>query len=341
MIKSFRPRWIPMLAVIAAISLIGPTREGISANLSLSAWITYWDSARGREEAQRLKDRFKDLSYFAAYFDDKGELVFPDALTKDKVKRKRAYLTIVNDVVPREGNARLKDTEFLTSMLATRSGRQRHAEKILNLVEKKGFTGVEVDYENIWKKGDARLQEAFLSFLTILEEEAKARHIKVRAILEPSVPFSDTFPQGIEYVVMAYNLYGTHSGPGPKANLAFIRKTCQKMDVLKGDTALAFSVGGAVWKDGKEGRFITEQEAMALSKNHGVTPNRDAASGALSFTYEEAGHTMTVWYADAETLNAWIREAMKAGYPHIFLWALGGNEDLSSLTRGRVEELKE
>ena len=48
----------------------------------------------------------------------------------------------------------------------------------------------------------------------------------------------------------------------------------KKMDALRGEAALAFSMGGAIWKDGKEGRFLSEQAAAALAEQYGKVPQR-------------------------------------------------------------------
>lgn len=90
-------------------------------------------------------------------------------------------------------------------------------------------------------------------------------------------------------------------------------------------------MGGAIWKDGKEGRFLSEQAAAALAEQYGKVPQRDEASAALHFSYEADGHTMTVWYADVTTLEAWSQAALEAGYPHVFLWSLGAAAIFHSL----------
>lgn len=78
MITFHRHRWAFFLVFMVFLSLVGPTREGMSAHLSLSAWIPYWNRAEGEKEAQVLQDRLQDISYFAAYFNDRKELVFPE-----------------------------------------------------------------------------------------------------------------------------------------------------------------------------------------------------------------------------------------------------------------------
>lgn len=125
MITFHRHRWAFFLVFMVFLSLVGPTREGMSAHLSLSAWIPYWNRAEGEKEAQVLQDRLQDISYFAAYFNDRKELVFPERFQKPAISADGAYLTIVNDVVFPDGTSRLKDTEQLASLLATGKSRKK------------------------------------------------------------------------------------------------------------------------------------------------------------------------------------------------------------------------
>ena len=203
------------------------------------------------------------------------------------------------------------------------------------------FSGVEIDYETLWKKGDTRLQEHFLRFLSELETQAARRHLKVRVILEPSAPFGAPFPKNIEYVVMAYNLHGPHNGPGPKADLAFIRRTMKKMDALRGEAALAFQWVAQSGRTEKKAVSFLNRRQRPLAEQYGKVPQRDEASAALHFSYEADGHTMTVWYADVTTLEAWSQAALEAGYPHVFLWSLGGSGNLSQLASRTGEGGKE
>ena len=59
----------------------------------------------------------------------------------------------------------------------------------------------------------------------------QAQALKLRVPLAPGTSFSTThFIAGPEYVVMLYNLYGTHTLlPGPKADRAFVQKILANM----------------------------------------------------------------------------------------------------------------
>jgi len=85
-------------------------------------------------------------------------------------------------------------------------------------------------------------------FINKLYRRAQGCGLKLRVVLEPRALVSTTdFPPGSEYVIMLYNLYGLHSGPGPKANKDFIETTLERMNLLPADKTVAFATGGCMW----------------------------------------------------------------------------------------------
>jgi spore germination protein YaaH len=135
------------------------------------------------------------------------------------------------------------------------------------------------------------------------------------------------FPMGPEYVVMCYNLYGTHSGPGPKADADFLDTTMEKNKRLPGQVTMAFANGGFQWDD--DGQCTALTQVQALKKMEQITGEavRDPKSNALSFTYEEDKRHYTVWFADGNTISYWISLAHDNGYRSFAIWRLGGNSD--------------
>lgn len=306
-----------------------PLQSGSHPEVRMSSWVVTWDADKGWKEYGKTRKEWNDLSYFAAFFDEKGSLHVPENFRKADMGEGHFYLTFVNDVHPSQGKAIEKDTAVLQKALADESSRRQHVKEILALAEEAGVDGIEIDYERIGK--DKALAEKFASFTKTLFLESAAAHKKVRIILEPSMPMDLPYSRGPEYVVMAYNLYGLHSGPGPKADGPFIQKTLQKMKSLPEKRALAFSKGGCLWKDAGlfglqkgKAQFITEEKARELAEIHGQKPERDGASAALHFSYKENGSSYDVWYADQETLAAWITLAAREGIPSVSLWRLGG-----------------
>jgi len=329
------------LLMSAGCSAAKPISGGSHPPVTLSAWAVSWDKS-GLAEYKKTEKLWDSISTFAAGYDEKGNLLLPaDLPAKEDFKGKPFYLTIVNDRIS-EGNLKEKDPSILTEILKTEESRRKEARRIIALAERVGAGGIDIDFERFGK--DEELIGKFCDFTRLLSLEALPAHKKVRIILEPSMPMDAPYSTGAEYVVMMYNLYGTHSGPGPKADGDFIEKTLKKMENLPGKKAAAFSTGGCMWKDAAlgglikgKGKFITQKEAEDLLKAHKVKTERNPESAALHFEYKEKGAHYDVWYADHETLNAWITLAARAGIPSVHIWRLGGNPDLKDISKGKGE----
>lgn len=316
-----------------------PLAGGSHPPVTLSSWVVSWDRDRGIKEYEETAGLWDGISLFAADFDEKGNLHFPKELENLRPKGQMPlYLTIVNDRILSGGKTVEKDREIVAEKLKTEESRYRHVKDIIALAKEKQVDGIEVDYEKIGQ--DRELMNRFCDFIRMLDLEARAAHLKVRIILEPSMPMDLPYSEGPEYVVMMYNLYGTHSGPGPKADRKFIEKTLKKMESLPGRKGAAFSTGGCLWQDshlfgllGGKKKYITENEAIRLAEAHHAAVERDPESAALHFSYKEGGSSYDVWYGDRETMDAWMTLAANRGVSSVSLWRLGGNRDMKDLRK--------
>ncbi|MEA5060721.1 MAG: glycosyl hydrolase family 18 protein [Candidatus Pelethousia sp.] len=309
---------------------IEPWQEG---DCYVSAWAAYWDVDNVVTELKGYT-RLEALCYFEAYFDPKGKVILPreiPALYK-KVKKEfpnagwTSYLTFVNDRYDGPGEFSLKDTELLWTLLGSEASMTAHVEDIVALVKDKGFDGIEIDYEAIRK--DMPLWEKFLAFCEALYARASQEGLVLRVLLEPSTPFDSlTFPAGPTYVMMCYNLYGGHSGAGPKADAAFISELVQKMQALPGRKDFAIATGGFDWC-GDSVQQLTETGAKSLAATFTVSEEwRDEASRCVAFRYaDEKGNSHEVWYADQVTLDFWASLIRTEDGDGISIWRLGGNQ---------------
>jgi spore germination protein YaaH len=329
---------ISILVVLAGCSANheGLAQKNEAVDMSRSAWITYWDLSSGEKELARLGKRVGKLVYFAAYFDEMDRLFAPQQLQDVKnehLRRKyhaESYLCFVNDKKNLSGAVVLKDTDLLKRVLATDDLIDKHVADIIEITQKAQYDGIEIDYERVWK--DEVVGRQFVKFINKIAVKARENNLKLRIVLEPNSPFdSKQFVKGPEYVVMFYNLYGTHSGPGPKANKEFINKLLERIAELPGEKTAAFALGGCIWgSDGKK-QYITEQEAVTYARAYDASPNRDAASQSLYFQYENDNVTYQIWYADAVTLNYWRSLAKAKEITNIALWRLGGNPEIEKI----------
>ncbi len=303
-------------------------------------WLAYWNYAGYEKEMTCLGKDNKAVSVFGVLFDAAQDAPFMTPETEELLKKvmsskkedEKIYLSFINDLRLFDGSYSNKDPELLARLFLQEEDRKQHVQEIVDLALSSKVDGVEIDYENL-KKNEA-LWEPFCLFLTLLKEKCDEQGLLLRVVLGAYDVDKAAFPKGIEYAVMCYNLYGTHSGPGPKADVAFLKETFQRCQNLQGDVSAAFSSGGFIWADGKCEKAVTEKEAVELYASLGEGASsliRDSASGALSFTYEKDGVVREVWYADGETLSLWKDTARECGITKFSLWKAGGNVERSLL----------
>ena len=318
-----------------------PLTTGSHAPVELSAWIASWDAEKGMKEYGDIKKELAAVSCFMAYYDKDDKLFVPEetkkiaAFVQEKGQKQR-YLSITNDWKNEQGKVFSKDKELLKRLLADDEHKEQAVREMIRAAKELQCTGIELDYEAFFKDRD--LLQQYLSFTYKLSSACLKEKLSLRIVLEPGMPMDAGLCKGPEYVVMFYNLHGRHSGPGPKADGEFIAKTIKKMESIPGKKTAAFATGGCLWEDygllglskGKI-RFLDEDEAEEIARRHNITPERDAASYAKHFTYEDAGHSYELWYADKETLKAWIKAAADGGIERVSLWRLGGNCQLKDL----------
>ncbi|MBQ8313290.1 MAG: hypothetical protein IJX84_08825 [Clostridia bacterium] len=288
---------------------------------SLGAWLPYWDASAAIQEGQAL-DLDRAIA-FAATFDKDGrpflteeaEDLLWDMQVAFAGTDTQVYLSVVNDT-PSEA----KSAALLRRLLHSDKAMEQHMDDLIMLVDATRIEALEIDYENLGD--DAALWQRFTLFIERLHAQLTQDGISLRVVLPWDAPRYATLPQGPEYTVMCYNLYGTHSGPGPKADIAFLDKIAALYADAPRPLRMAFATGGFDWSaSGVES--LTQQEAERRLALLSVTPTRDAASGALTASYTMNGASHTLWYADGETLRLWLEHT--PGFDGADLFRLGGN----------------
>jgi spore germination protein len=339
----------PFVSEVAAETPNATTGEPTptsAASFSLSVWVSYLDWENGLNDLNAITEVPDSVNVFAASFQEPNTLTFPETKPEMLTNLQQissaypempVYLTIVNDVQDTNGDWNLKDSALVERLMASEESRSEHIGKIIDMVQKNGFSGVEIDYEKI----NDETWSNFALFCTQLYNDLSQMNIPLRVILEPGSPIEQgVLPAGPEYVMMAYNLYGEGTQPGPKADNQFISELAARMSVLPGEKCIAFATGGYEWDANGKAVQITEAKAFELSQQSSDL-ERDAGSGALHFTYQAEDGVHTVWYADGETLAGWFNLSRSLGYGKIALWRLGGCQPETLQMLGELKGLSQ
>jgi spore germination protein YaaH len=315
------------------IAFIPAMAEGVSGSGApgLFAWVAYWDLRETRSELERFVSSGGTLSFFAAYYDEYNMLFIPAEITaaysgvKTAWPDKPAYITVVNDVLYSDGSTSEKSKELVEELLRTTDTMRWQAAVIASMAQEYGYAGVDMDYENLY--GSAKLWDKYAKFLGILQKELESRGLGLRVILEPRALDKAKWPKNLTYSVMLYNLYGNHSGPGPKASDEFIRTTLAKAKKYLGKNVnAALATGGYVWIEGMGVESVTEKEALARLRDTYVVPRRDPNSMAL---FARLSGWEGMWFADGVTLQHWAEISREEGVDSFSIWRLGGNDPAS------------
>lgn len=345
-----RVLWLADLFRVAAVVILlfsglmltmpQPAQAGQRPADSLSAWVVEWDVARGWEEARSIGDSLYSVVAFAAYFDADDTMFlnrrFQEWLDNDVFPSKfksKIFLSVVNDIVYEDKPNVLKDPDLVSRLMETPESRALHRRALVELVRKGGFAGLEIDYEKVKKKDWSR----FIEFCGQLYQDLAQHKLGLRVVLEPKKEYlSQPLPPGPQYSIMAYNLHGGHSKPGPKANPSFISRIASYCRSGKIDPKprLALSTGGFSWNSDGTVTSVTEEQAREMAVEAGAVLRRHPYSRYLAFTYvdavadengEEQDITREVWFADADTFAHLIDAGRKVGFTKFDIWRLGGN----------------
>ncbi len=299
---------------------------------SINTWTVYWDNEDVLQDILQLGSKVTSLSYFAAYFDANENPFIPDNIVSAHSSVElaysdpnyKSYLTFVNDVLKAEGGSSLKDTKLLYSLLSSPGTRQNHINQIIEMTINGGYDGVEIDYEGM--KKDKDLWILFIKFIDELYIAASDRGLLVRVLLEPNaLTYELDFPNGPEYVMMCYNLYGYGTKPGPKANKDFLTSMVKKMSIIPGEKGFAVANGGFDFDESGKVKQISTKDAIKLQESNQASSYRDKESGCMVFTYkDDLGSTHEVWYADNVTIDYWFTILEELGEENLYLWRLSG-----------------
>ena len=318
--------------------------EKLDNDKKVDVWLAYWDTLDFEEEIDYWSERISNIVYFAAYFNENNELFVPDDIndTKEIVDELYGsegwgnYISFVNDKVYSDGKSSLKDTELLYELFKSNESIDNHVNEIINTAVEGGYEGIEIDYEKIRK--DLGLWDKFTVFLEKLIEAADSYNLPIRVLLEPSTPVDKiNLPEGPEYIMMCYNLYGYGTKPGPKADKAFLLELVDKMKKVSSNRGYALATGGFDFADNGQIKAITKQEAEEILADYNgtnmnseavvdneITVTRDEDSKCNVFKYtDDNGINHEVWYADNVTLDYWEGILSEAGEKNISIWKLG------------------
>jgi spore germination protein len=244
-------------------------------------------------------------------------------------------MPIVHNLLYRPGGTRLAK-DLVKRMVATRESRRTFIQNVINLIERYGFDGANIDIEDVNMEDSERLSAFYTELGAAMKSKGHYLSASVPARISdrPINPFSDPFNYSVigkavdEFIVMLYNEYGwPGSPPGPAVSgpweTRVVNYTKSKMPADK--IIAALSVFGFDFnRTTGRNTYVTYQMAMDLAKRYNRQVRYDERQMAATFSYTaENGDRHEVWFENRRSIDDKTKMAYNLGIKGVALWRLG------------------
>lgn len=329
--------WCLGMTLVLAASC--PPGSRVAQPLQLHAWVVYFDAARGLVELQQHGSLFDRVSLFAYELDPGGmprpapgmEQMIAPFLGLAAEKGFSPWVTVVNDTRHSIDSAIVKDPDLIRGIIADPERRAAHAKELAEHAAADGFRGLHLDYERLPETDTLYFRE----FVRALHLELELRGLGLEAVVEPERgPLPEV--RSTSVTVMAYDLFGAHSRPGPRSTPAYVSQLGSRAAIDADSAAtLALAVRGFAWEPGGEVSSLDWAVAQQLAEG---TPHisRGMVDRVPSARLEDGTE---LWFEDPESLLSKWQAAWRTGFRRLAIWRLGGNDErlfnwLSDVRRG-------
>jgi spore germination protein YaaH len=337
------------LSVAATAATVVPTdAHAATPARQASGWVTYYD-AGGRAAVANNADLFSDVSEFWFHAASATSIV-PSGNTPDSELR-----ASINAIRGRGVPVTITVTDgtgsgVMASILSNPTTRVQHENALIALAVKYGASGIDLDYENMAFFANAKPSLAAptrAGFNALVHELSVALHqrgmiLAVDVLTKTSEPGSSAAQQVYDYPtigkwadrvrIMTYDQHykGSAYPGGAVSGIAWVQSILNFAVTVIPPSKIFMGVPlyGYDWtNNGKPATALSFTQANNLRSQYNATRQWSAQDGAPHFNYtDSAGVQHSVWYNDAQSLQARLPLVGKYGLGGVAFWSFG-NED--------------
>jgi spore germination protein len=208
-------------------------------------------------------------------------------------------------------------------------------DNIVKTVAEQGYSGVNLDLENI----SPELRDNLSDFSARLKSKLQGEN-KMLFIAVPAKQWDDKNNQwsgAFDYralaryadqlILMAYEEHGLTSGPGSIASLPWVEQVVRyALSQCSADKIiLGIPVYGFLWSNRKDGlpQYLSYGQLKKLAKQKQVSIQWDGVLKTPYFTYQEGGLLFSAWFENKKSFSSKLKLAKKYKLGGIALWRLG------------------
>lgn len=301
---------------------------------TVAAYVVPWDADAGIASLRRHGDVLTAVSPVWFHPGDDGGLVeHRDPGLRELIAVADAHDVAVVPAITNHRDGRW-DADLVHRLVADPERRADHVERIVALVLRRDFAGVDLDYEAL-RPGD---RDAYAAFVAELAEALHAHDRTLSVTVQPKTSDAGGAPfhRAQDYTalgraadqvrVMIYDQHGPWSQPGPLASIGWttdvIEYAVSRIPAHK--VVVGIGAYGYDWA-GDGGWDLMWREAVDLAAHHDAPLHWDTDHAAPFFTYaDERDVVHTVWFENAASQLAKVEVARRHGVGGVFVWRLGG-----------------
>ncbi|WP_234335898.1 glycosyl hydrolase family 18 protein [Streptomyces sp. NRRL S-920] len=338
-----RARALVALAALATAAAALPSARALSDPVpppapaspprTASAWLPYWDQDTAYDTALRHADQLHTVSPF--WYETKSAGRVDPHLHAEERRVIDGLHGAGIKVVPTVMERMPRDA--LAGVVTDPTRRATHIETLLDVVRRRDYDGLDLDYETIAPTGDATYEKVRDGYATMVTDLCDRLHALSKQCVITVSPKTAGTGRVWDYKrlgaaadrlrIMAYNLHWAEGAPGPLSSPAWYDEILRRAtaEVPPAKLEMGLPAYGWDWAVGTPGRAraVTSRQAEALRRKVGAPYRIDPASSTPHFTYREGGTTREVWYQDARGTAAHLPVLRRHGVAHTALWALG------------------
>ncbi len=331
--RSFATLTIVMLVIVAALGPVvfrQPEPASASYLQRLGYYVNY--DSRSFESLQANIDHLDIVSPYFYHLTPSGQIKAFDQPETTRFVQDRNV-----KVVPIIQNESRWD-EF-TVTIGTPEKQQAIVDRIVEMVEDKGYDGIQIDFEAI-NATDADLLTAFMKLISaemrsrslIISQAVIARLSDTPSVWGGAYDYEELAKYNDFIVVMAYDFTPAGaSEPGPVAPLPWVRQvlsyTTSQVDPSKVFLGVPFY--GYDWdlEESPPATSFGYDGAIDRLAMPGATGGFSAESGSPWIRYiDEEGHEHEAWYENSESLELKLQAALDYEVAGFGAWRLGTDD---------------
>ncbi|RLE79996.1 MAG: hypothetical protein DRJ51_06680 [Thermoprotei archaeon] len=230
------------------------------------------------------------------------------------------------------------DRETVHRILSTPDLRRKVVKQLIEIVLKREYDGINIDFENIPPEDRAYLTEFMREFYETFKQYGKIVSIDVAAkTSETCTGWSGAYDYGglakycDLFIIMIYDYHYSGGSPGPISPLEWFERVLDYAlsKVPREKIVAGIPFYGYDWPVGGRGKGVTYSQAIRLAELYGAKVRFDWESGEATFSYVVSGVRHEVWFNIAKSTELRIKLALRKGVNKIAAWRVGQEDPLT------------